>query len=340
MNAASQVGIVVIGRNEGDRLARCLASTRGFAHRVYVDSGSTDCSVALAHQEGAVVVELPVPPKFTAARARNAGIEALLLASPELPFVQAVDGDCEVRPDWIDAGLAALEKDPRLGAVFGRRRERFPERSVYNALCDDEWNVPVGEAFCFGGDVLFRAEAIRAASGYDDTMIAGEDPDFSTRLRKAGWRIERIDAEMTLHDAAMLRFGQWWNRTRRAGHAFAELAERHPDVQETGWRKSCRSIIIWGGVLPFALVMALLLALTMPYFWIAAALLALLWPLKIVQIALRQRRRLGSIKLALASGALLMIGKLPELLGLIEYHRNRRSGRSSTLIEYKGAPSA
>jgi glycosyltransferase involved in cell wall biosynthesis len=340
MNAGGQVGIVMIGRNEGERLARCLASTRAFAHRVYVDSGSTDGSVALAKSEGAIVIELPVPPKFTAARARNAGIEALLLTSPRLTFIQAVDGDCEVQPGWIEAGLAALEKDSGLGAVFGRRRERFPDRSIYNALCDDEWNVPVGQALCFGGDVLFRVEAIHAATGYDDTMIAGEDPDFSTRVRKAGWHIERIDAEMTMHDAAMLRFKQWWNRTRRAGHAFAELANRHPDVLETGWRRSCRSIILWGGLMPAALLASIPLAVLLPYAWILTLLMLLLWPLKIVQIALRQRRRLASFKLALASGAFLMIGKLPELLGLLEYRRNRKSGRSSTLIEYKGAEPA
>ena len=40
------VGLVAIGRNEGERLRACLASARGAAQRlVYVDSGSTDDTV-------------------------------------------------------------------------------------------------------------------------------------------------------------------------------------------------------------------------------------------------------------------------------------------------------
>src|ERR1700732_2176195 len=106
-----KLGLVVIGRNEGERLARCLASVRVISKRVYVDSGSTDGSVALAQKEGVKVVELPVPPHFTAARARNTGLAHLLTDDPDLEFVQMVDGDCELQPGWIE------------GALGGRRAE-------------------------------------------------------------------------------------------------------------------------------------------------------------------------------------------------------------------------
>jgi len=112
--------------------------------KVYVDSGSTDNSVALARREAVTVVELAVPPNFTAARARNAGLAELLADDPDLEFVQMIDGDCEVQRGWIDAALKALRDEPDCALVFGRRRERYPERSVYNALCDDEWNAPIG----------------------------------------------------------------------------------------------------------------------------------------------------------------------------------------------------
>jgi GT2 family glycosyltransferase len=334
------IGLVVIGRNEGDRLARCLASVRTIPNRVYVDSGSTDGSVALARTEGALVVQLPVPPHFTAARARNAGLALLLGNDPDLEYVQVVDGDCEVQPGWVDAALSVLSQDPNLALVFGRLRERFPERSVYNAIYDDEWNVPVGEATSCGGIVLFRVAALRQVGFYNPSIIAGEDSELAIRLRKAGWRLRSIEVEMALHDAAVTRFGQWWTRTRRTGHCFAELAFLHPDDADRDWSHPVRSALFWGGFMPFLLLTAILLALILDSrFWIAAALIFLPWPLKIWSLSRRQRLRGLSAKIANVSGALLMIGKLPQLLGAINYHWNRLTGRASRLIEYKHAES-
>jgi cellulose synthase/poly-beta-1,6-N-acetylglucosamine synthase-like glycosyltransferase len=331
------VGLVAIGRNEGDRLARCLASTRAIAKRVYVDSGSTDGSVALARSEGVTVVELAVPPHFTAARARNAGLSQLLSADPDLEFVQMVDGDCEVQPNWINEALAVMRAEPELASVFGRRRERYPQHSIYNALCDDEWNTPIGISPICGGDALFRVHALREVDFYSPAMIAGEDPELSMRLRKRGWKLRRIDAEMTLHDAAMTRFGQWWNRTRRAGHAFAELASLHPDARDPDWRRAALSIAFWGAVVPVMLLAEIVLAVNVnPLWWIAVLLGLLTWPLRMMQLAIRERRRGLSPKVARASGILLMLGKFPQVLGLLIYHRNRMLGRASRLIEYKG----
>jgi GT2 family glycosyltransferase len=330
------LGLVVIGRNEGERLARCLASVRAIPRRVYVDSGSTDGSIALAQREGVEVVELPVPPNFTAARARNAGLAKLLAEDPDLEFVQMVDGDCEVQRGWIDAALAVLRADPDLALVFGRRRERHPDRSVYNALCDDEWNVPIGESTGCGGDALFRVNALRDVDFYNAAMIAGEDTELSMRLRKRGWRLRRIDAEMTLHDAAIVRFGQWWSRTRRSGHAFGEMAFLHPDARDPNWPRTVRSIFVWGGVMPSLLLLAILLALTTHvWWWIAAAVLLMPWPLSMARLAKRQRRRGLSVMVARLSGVLLMVGKVPQFIGLVGYHLDRLSGRTSRLIEYK-----
>lgn len=245
-NETPRLGSVVIGRNEGDRLVACLRS-QSISPLAYVDSGSTDDSLANARQAGAIVVELAIPPNFTAARARNAGLQALLERYPDLEFVQMTDGDCELRDGWVDTAFATLQANPDLALVFGRRRERFPERSVYNALCDDEWNLPVGEAAGCGGDAMFRVSALQSVGGYNDAIIAGEDSELSMRLRKKGWRLERIDAEMTWHDADILHFSQFWNRTRRSGHGYAEMAHLHPDARWPDWPRSCRSIIFWGG---------------------------------------------------------------------------------------------
>ena len=213
-----RVGFVAIGRNEGGRLETCLSSAR--AQRlamVYVDSGSTDGSVTLARSLGADVVELDLSIPFTAARARNEGAARLVANHPEIDFIQFVDGDCELNATWITTALIEMTAKPQAAVICGRRRERFPDATVYNKLCDLEWNTPIGKAKSSGGDALIRRSAFEQVGGYNPSVIAGEEPEMCVRLRAAGWEIWRVDAEMTLHDAAMTRFGQWWKRNVRAG---------------------------------------------------------------------------------------------------------------------------
>lgn len=336
---ARRLGLVVIGRNEGERLARCLLSVRSIASRVYVDSGSSDGSIALAKGQGVTVVELAVPPPFTAARARNAGLAALLGEVPDLEFVQMVDGDCEMQPGWIAVALAALAAESGLAAVFGRTRERHPDRSIYNALCDDEWNLPVGVAAGCGGIAMFRQAALRQVGSFNAAMIAGEDTELAMRLRKAGWSLRRVDAEMALHDANITRFGQWWGRARRSGHAYGEMAFLHPDARDPNWPATVRGIVVWGAIFPLALLCACVLAAGLQgLWWLAPAAIGAAWPLNCARLAWRQSRRLGP-RVAWASGVFLMLGKFAQFLGLMAYHRNRLSGRASQLIEYKGAES-
>jgi GT2 family glycosyltransferase len=309
---------VVIGRNEGERLVACLRALRGQMRRVvYVDSGSTDGSVAQARALGAEVVALDMTRPFTAARARNAGLEALAADPPE--FVQLLDGDCEMVPGWPAAALAAFAEHPRAVVVCGRRRERFAQASVWNALADREWDTPVGPARACGGDALMRYAAVRAVGGYRDDLIAGEEPELCLRLRQAGGEVWRIAAEMVLHDAALTRFAQWWRRTRRAGHAFAEGAALHGARPERHWVAETRRALFWGAGLP---VLVLLAGLIHPAGW----LLALAYPAQIVRLARR-----GGGTWAVYS----VLGKFAEAQGALGYWADRLRGRRRGLIEYK-----
>jgi len=317
-----EVDAVVIGRNEGARLVACLASLQGQVRRViYVDSGSTDGSVQAARAAGAEVVALDMTQPFTAARARNAGL-ALLSGDG---FVQLVDGDCELRPGWIAAALQAFAEHPRAVVVCGRRRERHPGASVWNRLCDWEWDTPVGPATACGGDALMRLAAVRAAGGYREDLIAGEEPELCLRLRRAGGEVWRIGEEMTLHDAAMTRFSQWWRRNRRAGHAFAEGAALHGRGPERHWVAETRRALFWGLGVPLAAVVA---GLFHPAGW----LILLAWPLQVARLAWRWRAggRAGA-----EAAVFIVLGKLPEALGVLTYWSNRLRGRRRGLIEYK-----
>ena len=318
MSAADRIGAVVIGRNEGERLLRCLASLHGQVGRVvYVDSGSDDGSVAAARAAGADVVELDTAQPFTAARARNAGREAL---RDDLDFVQFIDGDCELQPGWIDTAFAFLDTHPKVAVACGRRRERFPDASRYNRMIDAEWDTPVGETRACGGDALMRISALAEVGGFNPGMIAGEEPELCFRLRRAGWGIWRLDAEMTLHDAALERFGQWWKRTRRGGHAFAEGAAMHGRSPERYNIRQTRSALFWGAGVP---LLALAGALFTPWAWAVL----LLWPLQIVRLG----RRDGNWERAF----FLTLAKIPEALGVISYHFRRLTGGKNRLIEYK-----
>ena len=174
---------------------------------------------------GATVVKLDTSRPFNAARARNEGFATLTAQNRNIRFVQFVDGDCELDGNWLATAVPFLSGRNDVGVVCGRRRERHPEKSVYNALCDLEWDTPIGEAAACGGDSLVRADAFKAVGGFDARLIAGEEPELCARLRQAGWKIWRLDAEMTCHDAAMTRFGQWWKRAVRSGYGYAQGAE-------------------------------------------------------------------------------------------------------------------
>jgi GT2 family glycosyltransferase len=301
----AEIGLVAIGRNEGERLRRCLESARGeVAHVVYVDSGSTDGSVALAKSFGVAVVELDMSVPFTAARARNEGVDKLRQIAPNVELVQFVDGDCELVRGFVGRAAAHLESHPRAAVVAGRRRERFPEQSVYNRLCDIEWNTPVGRAEACGGDSLMRLSAFREVGGFNPAIIAGEEPDLCFRLRARGYEVWRIDADMTLHDAAMHRFSQWWTRNVRSGHATAEALFRRGPARDPHVAKEALSNVVWGN---------------------PAALLA--WPLLFARV---YKHRPDP-----AYAAFIVLGKVPHLQGQLKYLRTRLRGEAARIIEYK-----
>lgn len=317
------IDAVAIGRNEGARLVGCLDSLAraGFRHIVYVDSGSTDDSIAEAEARGARVVRLDLSLPFTAARARNAGVAALPQRIDAPDYIQFIDGDCQLDAGWLPRAAAFLQDNPAAAVVCGRRREIAPEASIYNRLIDREWDTPSGQARACGGDALMRHAAFAAVGGFDPNLIAGEEPELCVRLRAAGWSVWRLDAEMTRHDAAITRFSQWWRRTRRAGHAYAEGAALHGAPPERHNVVQTRRALLWGLGLPLVALAGA--ALIHPAF----LLVLLAFPLQIARLW----RREGD----LARASFLVLGKIPEAAGILEYHLSRRMGRSGRLIEYK-----
>lgn len=324
------VGLVAIGRNEGDRLRQCLTSAIGTVDWiVYVDSGSTDGSVEMARSLGVEVVALDLSIPFTAARARNVGCDRLLELNPQTEFVQFVDGDCELVAGWLAQAWQTLQTQPQIAVVCGRRRERFPRQTLYNRLCDLEWDTPVGIANACGGDAMMRVAAIRPLGGFNPTLIAGEEPELCVRLRQTGWQVLRLDAEMTRHDAQMTRFSQWWTRSLRAGHAYAEGAWLHGKSPERHWVKETKSIWLWGLGIPAIALGAI--PLTHGF----SLLLLLGYPLLVYRTYRYLHTQGYPSQDALLYALSCAIGKFPNVLGQIKFHLTTQLGQRSTLIEYK-----
>lgn len=322
---SARTGIVVIGRNEGERLRTCLDGvTRAGLPLVYVDSGSTDGSVALAREKNVQVLELDRP--YSAARARNAGIAGLLELVPGLAYVQFVDGDCELMPGWLEEAGCHLDRHGDVAAVCGRLRERHPERSIYNLLCDIEWDAPAGRARSCGGVAMMRVQAFQAVGGFRAELIAGEEPDLCLRLRRAGWTIWRLDKEMALHDASMTSFRQWWTRSKRAGYAFAQGASLHGARPERFAVRESFSAWFWGLAVPLVAVVCTAAAGPLGLLVLAA------YPIQVIRLARAGRR---AVRENWWRALFLVLGKFPEMLGQVEFLKRRRGNAELRVIEYK-----
>ncbi len=325
-NNNRDLGIVVIGRNEGLRLQQCLASIPSNAPVVYVDSGSTDDSVQIARRAGIEVLDLDMQRPFTAARARNAGFNRLIKNQPGIPFVQFVDGDCELCPEWPNIGLAFLREHDGVAAVFGRLRERHPERSIYNRLCDWEWDGEPGETPSFGGIVMLRMSALESANGYREDIIAGEEPELGVRLRRSGWQLWRLKADMAVHDAAILHFWQWWRRNVRSGYAFANGAYLHGLSSERHWLWESIRSWLWAIALPLSCISS-----SFVWGW-KTQIVWLAYPLQVLRLIIKNK---GSISDRSTKAIFQVLGRFPEAWGQLKFLQGRVSRQHSRLIEHK-----
>lgn len=303
---------------------------------VYVDSGSTDDSVEFARSLNVDVVDLDLSRPFTMARGRNAGFYRLHEQYPDIEYVQFVDGDCEVAVGWIPAAKATLECQANVVAVCGRRREQAPHASRFNLLCDLEWDKAPGDTLSCGGDAMFRVGPLQDVGGYNEYMIAGEEGDLCFRLRGLGWKILRINHEMTRHDAAITSWSQWIKRAIRGGHAFAEGAHLHGQSKERYSVRSTRSALFWGALVPLFCILMLVAAFFYhPLCMLALAILLsgyLILGYRVYRESRCRGRRWG---LSLMNAWFCIIAKIPEAIGVLQFWINRLFGKRSQLIEYK-----
>ena len=335
MSAAPDVSVVVIGRNEGQRLVRCLRSIRQAMwdrlawELIYVDSHSSDGSVAAAQRAGAKVLSLGDAPPCAAA-GRNIGWRAARGA-----LVLFLDGDTLLEPGFVRQALCTLQAQPEVVAVWGHRRELDPGQSIYTRVLDLDWVFAPGRVDYFGGDVLVRRQALADAGGFDDRLVAGEEPELCRRLRARGGHIEHLDTPMTRHDLAVPTLRAWWLRAERAGLAYAQVSARFARTPDPLWQREARRNRWHGAAL---LLLPMLLAAAAAWHPVLAGTLLLalvgLW----ARSAARCRWKCPQQpSLAWAYAAHSHLQQLPILAGQWRWWRLQRAQKLPALIEYKTA---
>ncbi len=328
-----KAGVIIIGRNEGERLIRCLDSLatarKNGSLLVYVDSASSDDSVETSQTRVDHVIALTNDKPLSAARARNAGISWLL--DHDIDLIQFIDGDCELHPDWLARAAAALEQNTQAAIVTGRLREKHPDRSPYNRLCDMEWDCGVGEIEACGGVFFARAQAIHDVGAFREDIPAGEEPELCLRLRTAGYTVFAIDAPMALHDADLISFSQWWRRMTRTGYAFALGASLHGAGPERHWVRHALRPWLWAVILPLLAIIP-----AWPTAGLSLAVL-LAYPIQFLRITKDRQSRGDSASSARLYAFFTLLSKFPEVIGQTRFYFERFTGRSPSIIEHKKA---
>jgi glycosyltransferase involved in cell wall biosynthesis len=332
---SASLSIVVIGRNEGERLVRCLESLQNIQNLdlqidvIYVDSASTDASRERAAAMGAHVIAINAE-RPTAAIGRNAGWQ-----QAQSEFVLFLDGDTILNPEFPRAALDYMSADESLAAVWGHRRETHPERSLYNRILDLDWIYPPGIAEFCGGDVLMRRRALVEAGGYDPALIAGEEPELCRRMRALGFRILHIDHPMTGHDLQMTRFNQYWKRATRAGHAYAEVSSRFRSSGDPFWSDVSRANLIRGLFWLGSFILAAVTSSATLSPWALLLWLTMLLALSVRSAWKTRWKAPQSPLLLFAYGLHSHLQQVPICIGQLQFFLDRKQGRKRRLIEYK-----
>ena len=330
------LSIVVIGRNEGPRLVRCLESIAqmtplpGLVEVIYVDSGSTDGSLERAAQFKVKLKRLESANPCAAA-GRNAGWR-----EAKAPIIFFLDGDTALERNFVADTISELN-DPKVAVVFGSRREINPKASIYNRLCDLDWIAPSGATDFCGGDALIRRDVLERVGGFDERLIAGEEPEMCQRIRTLGFTILHIDRPMTGHDLAMTRFSQYWRRAVRSGYAYAEVSTKFKSTDLPLWSTEARGNLVHGAGLLGIVVGALLLSIALHSIIPIAAAVAII-ALFAIRTAVRYRWKTSDLVTLLLFSLHSHLVHIPLLFGQLKYQLDRLAGRTGELIEYKDPP--
>jgi glycosyltransferase involved in cell wall biosynthesis len=245
---------VAIGYNEAGSIAECIASLRQAAPEgvsieiLYVDGGSQDASIEVATSAGADRI-LGGDKRRRAAENRNLGLQA---ARGE--FVQFVDGDMTLDPEWARVAVEFLRTHPEVGALCGNIDET--RTGLIARVLELDWRRCEGKVTHVGGAAMFRRDVIEKVGGFPEDMPYGEEPWLCWRIRnELGLGVHQLDRRMVNHDLAFRGFRDYWRRGVRCGETYVEVASRCWHTADKFWLRETLRNIIWSGVILVALLL-------------------------------------------------------------------------------------
>lgn len=199
------ISFIVIGKNEGDRLVKCLKSVRNFAldnnakyEIIYVDSQSTDGSLEYVKSLNWVSCH-SLSGKCNAARARNLG--ASKSKGNNLFFV---DGDMELNSKAYTSYFN-VQENLYHPIMTGNRLDIF---------YDNNWNkigsLKTGpnhdiEQITTGGLFIIESNLWNEISGMDSKLNCFEDNDLAYRIFKKR-NIKVLKKQVVLADHHTIRY--------------------------------------------------------------------------------------------------------------------------------------
>lgn len=192
MNCA--VSIVIKTLNEEKNIARAVESAlAGLAEVggevIVADSASSDRTIEIASRYPVTVVQLAHPQERCCGIGPQLGYQ---FASGEHLYI--LDGDMQLRPDFLGEALRFLQANPGAGGVAGLVVEHNLDSLEYRARVErGAVHMQAGQVDRLDMGGLYRRSAIEQVGYFSDRNLHSyEELDLAVRLRAAGWTLHRI----------------------------------------------------------------------------------------------------------------------------------------------------
>ncbi len=254
------LSFVVIGYNEGKHIRGCLESVRAITlpgarfEVIYVDGGSKDNSLEEARRVDGVRI-LGGEKRRRAAENRNLGA-----AHARGKYIQFIDGDMYLDPDWPALAMAFLDLHLDVGGVSGMLEEA--NTSYVFRVLQIDWNPVEGEVDAFGGAAMYRRDVFEQAGRFPEDVSTGEDPLLCWRIRNlTAHKVWYLHKRMAKHDLGFRGLRDYWKRSTTTGRAYIEIATRCWDSKDPMWKPNVIRNFVWAG---FYVVLLLAIALSPP----------------------------------------------------------------------------
>lgn len=238
--SAPLVSIIVPVRNGAEDLRGLLAAleaqtmARERFEIVIGDDGSTDGGTdGLATEDGWVRV-FPGPP-VSSYVARNRAV-----ANSHGRILAFTDADCRPDPEWLERGLARLERDG--GVIAGLVRFRVPQKPTVWSLVDmdtfldQERQVQAGVAVT--ANLWLTRELYDRVDGFDAELREFGDHDFVGRCVTAGAELQFADDVVVVHPTRDERdryLKKFWIMNRWYGEREARAGRRPHGIRAAAW---------------------------------------------------------------------------------------------------------